>query len=314
MKNSFKHLRASDLRGVAQMATQATVGVAHIAEGVHQAVWRTLGAPGGKTPGQSRGITGLVYQSVHSVAQLLGKGIDTLLARLQPLLEAAEQAQAGSPEREAVLAALNGVLGDRLAASNNPLASAMTLRYQGEALNWQSLARMPEATSKVVLLIHGLCMNDLQWHARQQDQRVDHGAALVSKLGYTAVYLRYNSGLHTSQNGHELSAQLEQLIMHWPTPITELTVLAHSMGGLLTRSAVHYAKLQGLRWPGHLKNIVFLGTPHHGAPLERAGNWIDVILGRTPYSAPFAKLGQLRSAGKLKVESQMKVMRQTPFF
>jgi hypothetical protein len=42
---------------------------------------------------------------------------------------------------------------------------------------------------------------------------------------------------------------------------------------------------------------VFLGTPHHGAPLERAGNWVDVILGSTPYSAPFAKLGQLRSAG-----------------
>jgi hypothetical protein len=52
-----------------------------------------------------------------------------------------------------------------------------------------------------------------------------------------------------------------------------------------------------MRWPGLLKNIVFLGTPHHGAPLERAGNWIDVILGSTPYSRPFAKLGQLRSAG-----------------
>ena len=52
-----------------------------------------------------------------------------------------------------------------------------------------------------------------------------------------------------------------------------------------------------MRWPTHLKNIVFLGTPHHGAPLERAGNWVDVILASTPYSAPFAKLGQLRSAG-----------------
>ena len=54
---------------------------------------------------------------------------------------------------------------------------------------------------------------------------------------------------------------------------------------------------RGLDWPQSLKNIVFLGTPHHGAPLERAGNWIDVILGSTPYSRPFAKLGQLRSAG-----------------
>jgi pimeloyl-ACP methyl ester carboxylesterase len=173
----------------------------------------------------------------------------------------------------------------------------MTLRYQGQALNWQGLPTMPAATGKVLLLIHGLCMNDLQWQTRQQDRTVDHGAALASALGYTPVYLRYNTGLHTSQNGRELSRQLEQLVAHWPTAIEELTVLAHSMGGLLTRSAFHYARQEGLRWTGHLKNIVFLGTPHHGAPLERAGNWIDLILGATPYSRPFAKLGQLRSAG-----------------
>jgi len=69
------------------------------------------------------------------------------------------------------------------------------------------------------------------------------------------------------------------------------------MGGLLARSAVHYAKRQSLRWPDYLKNIVFLGTPHHGAPLERAGNWVDLILSSTPYTTPFATLGQLRSAG-----------------
>lgn len=296
-KNLLKHLRASDIRAIAQLATQATAGVARIAEGVHQSVWNTLGAPGGKAPGQTRGITGLVYQSVHGVTQLVGKGVDTLLARLQPQLESAEKAPPGTPQREALLAALNGVMGDHLAATNNPFAIPMTLRYRGEALNWRALPPLPEVTGKVLLLIHGLCMNDLQWHAQYKGQVVDHGEALASSLGYTPVYLRYNSGLHTSQNGHELSALLEQLVTHWPTPIEELTVVAHSMGGLLTRSAFYYAKQAGLRWPGVLKNIMFLGTPHHGAPLERAGNWVDVILGSTPFTAPFAKLGQLRSAG-----------------
>jgi hypothetical protein len=69
------------------------------------------------------------------------------------------------------------------------------------------------------------------------------------------------------------------------------------MGGLVARSACHQANLKGQQWPRQLKNMVFLGTPHHGAPLERAGNWLDVLLGSTPYSRPFAKLGQLRSAG-----------------
>jgi hypothetical protein len=42
---------------------------------------------------------------------------------------------------------------------------------------------------------------------------------------------------------------------------------------------------------------VFLGTPHHGAPLERGGHWVDVLLGATAYSAPLARLGKVRSAG-----------------
>jgi hypothetical protein len=140
-------------------------------------------------------------------------------------------------------------------------------------------------------------MTDLRRHAQRQGQASDHGATLAAALGYIPVYLDYNSGLHISHNGRELSARLEQLLAHWPATLEELSVVAHSMGGLLIRSAVHYARQEGLRWPDRLKSIVFLGTPHHGAPLERAGNWVDTILASTPYTRPFTALGQLRSAG-----------------
>ena len=296
----LQHLRASDLRGVAQLAIQATSGVTRMAEGVHQAVWKTLGAPGGKTPAQTRGVTGLIYKSVQGITQLVGNSLDVVLGKLQPLFDAADHARPGTPEREAVLAALNGVMGDRLADSGNPLATPMSLRHRGLPLNkglkWQPLPPDLSATGKVLLLIHGLCMNDLQWQTPH-----DHGTALAQELGYTPLYLRYNTGLHTSQNGHELSRLLELLVTYWPVPIEDLTIVAHSMGGLVTRSAVHSAGQSSgkaaLRWPALLKNIVFLGTPHHGAPLERAGNWVGVLLGSTRYSAPFAKLAQLRSAG-----------------
>lgn len=296
-KNPLQHLRASDLRAAAQLASQATVGVSRIVEGVHQSVWRTLGAPGGAQPGQARGLTGLVYRAVEGSAQLLGKGAQGVLTRLEPLLASADAQKPGTPQREAVLAALNGVMGDRLAASGNPLATPMTLRWQGAALDWQTLSPDMPVTSKVLLLIHGLCMNDLQWQAEAGTAQADYGAALATRLGYTPVYLRYNTGQHISDNGLELARQLEQLAQHWPVPLQEITVLAHSMGGLVTRSAVHQAQQQGQRWPTHLKNIVFLGAPHHGAPLERAGNWVDVLLGSSRFSAPFTRLAQLRSAG-----------------
>ncbi len=295
--NPLRHLRAADAIAVTRLATQATAGVARIAEGVHQAVWSSMGVSGGTAAGSTRGITALVYQSVQGINQVVGKGLASIFAALQPVLERIEGEPAETPEREAVLAALNGVLGDRLAASQNPLATPMTLRYRGATLNWQAPPPRHQVSDKVLLLIHGLCMNDLQWQARHADETVNHGSALAQALGYTPVYLRYNTGLHTSQNGHELARQLEQLVEHWPAPVTELSILAHSMGGLIARNACHEARQQGLRWPEVLKNIVFLGTPHHGAPLERAGNWVDLLLQSTPYSRPFARLARLRSAG-----------------
>ncbi len=300
-KSPLKHLRPSDLRAVAQLATQATSGVATMAEGVHHAVLGTMGLAGGKAGQQTSGITGFVYRTVRGVTELVGKGLHTAFTKLEPLLAALVDAPPDTPEREAVLAALNGVLGDQLEQNHNPLATPMTLRHQGRALNPNAMPAMPQATGKVLLLIHGLCMNDLQWTpgepAADGNPVADIAATLATELGYTPVYLRYNTGRHTSHNGRDLAAILEQLLAHWPATVKELTVVVHSMGGLVIRSAVYSAQQDKLRWPSQLKNIVFLGTPHHGAPLERAGNWIDVVLGATPFSKPFAKLGQLRSSG-----------------
>jgi len=304
-KRPSRHLSASDLRAAALLATQATHAITTLTEGVHQSVWRTLGAPSGDTTAQTRGLTGLIYQSIQGVTRLVGQGVTSALTRLEPLLQRLEGTADESPERIAFVAALNGVMGDRLQASANPLALPMTLRIQElSAQSSKALQvdlplnlQVPDARPKLLLVIHGLCMNDLQWTTQHGSASINHASALAQARGYTPVYLRYNTGLHVSQNGHALALQLEQLVQNWPVPLSELSVLVHSMGGLVTRSALHYACLDGLQWPTRLRNIVFLGTPHHGAPLERAGNWVDVILGSTPYSRPFAKLGQLRSAG-----------------
>jgi hypothetical protein len=289
---ALRQLRVTDLRGVARLATQATTGVTHITEGVHQSVLGTMGLPGGKEVGRTRGLTGLVYQGIRGVTRLVDVSLQAALLRLEPFLERGANA-ALSPEREAVLSALNGVMGDRLAEDGNPLALTMELRQQGRAIDLAALRASGQATGKVLLLVHGLCMNDLQWLRAGHD----HGAHLAQALGYTPVYVRYNTGLHTSINGGELAGRIEALLADWPVPVQELNVLVHSMGGLVVRSAVQQAVQGGLQWPGRLRKLVFLGTPHHGAPLERAGNWVDVILGSTPWSRPFARLGHLRSAG-----------------
>lgn len=290
-------MKPSDLRGIARLATHATTGVVGIAEGVHRGIWRAVGIPGSTAPGRTRGLTGLVYESIRRTSHLAGRGAEAALAGLEPLLKSPDEDLPQAPRREALLAALNGVVGDHLVADGNPLATPMTLRYQGEPLRWNDSSAMQGTTGRVLLMVHGLCMNDLQWRVPRGRHGADHASALAVALGYTPVYVRYNSGLRTAWNGRELSAHLERLVTHWPARVQELAVVAHSMGGLVIRSAFHYAEQEGLRWPAHLRRIVFLGTPHHGAPLERAGNWIEGALGHTPYTAPFTALGRLRSAG-----------------
>ncbi len=289
-------LHPSDLRGAARLATDATAGLTDLVEALHERIARGPIASEATLAGRTRGITGLVYQSIRGVTRVVGGSLDALLGALAPALAASPGGVAASPEREAIVSALNGVLGDYLAATGNPLATPMALRSGGQALPLERAAlaaRMPQASGRLLVLVHGLCMNDLQWSREGHD----HGASLARDLGFTPVYLHYNSGLHVSINARALAGQMERLLEAWPRPVERLVVLAHSMGGLLARSALHHAAGVGLRWPQRLDDLVFLGTPHHGAPLERAGHWIDTVLGAVPYAAPFARLGKLRSAG-----------------
>ena len=232
-------LRATDLRGAARLATDATAGLTDLVEAMHERIARLPGLGTRAFDGRTGGITGLVYKTIRGVTRVAGGSIDALLGLLAPALSAGDDKAAPSPEREAIVAALNGVLGDYLAASANPLATPMAFRRDGRPLALEPAALaggLPHAGPKVLLLLHGLCMNDLQW----QREGHDHGAALARELGYTALYLHYNSGLHVSINGHALAQQLEHLVDAWPVPIERLELLGHSMGGLLARSVLHY--------------------------------------------------------------------------
>jgi pimeloyl-ACP methyl ester carboxylesterase len=285
-------VHAADLRGVNRLTIAGIAGVVDLVEAMHQHIASVPGILTKPKRVRTSGITGLVYKSIHGVIGLVGHGLDRLLAQFEPLLGK----RSTWPGREPLLAALNGVLGDYLAASSNPLAISMRLRRGGIALPGEReplAAAIPQAGGKLLVLLHGLCMNDLQWKRKGHD----HGAALARDLAYTPVYLHYNSGLHISTNGRAFAEQLEALVQRWPVPLTELVLIGHSMGGLVARSACYYGALANHEWQQRVGKVIFLGTPHHGAPLERGGNWVDILLSSTGYSAPLARLGKVRSAG-----------------
>jgi pimeloyl-ACP methyl ester carboxylesterase len=269
----------ADARGAGRLLFEASTGVVDIVERMHSTIQRVPAPLGAHVVAPTRGITGFVYRTVRGSMQVIGRGVDASLAPLAALLPEGEATHG----REALISVVNGVYGDHLARTGNPLAIEMQVRP----------AAGPAPTGRIVVLVHGLCMSDQHW-AHSQD---GFGAALARDLGYTPLYVRYNTGLPIAGNGRQLAGLLESLLPAWPCAIERVTIVGHSMGGLVARSACLAAEESRHAWRRQLRDLVFLGSPHQGAPLERGGHGLDLLLNVSPYSAPFTRLGGARSAG-----------------
>ena len=123
-------ISSSQLRGFSMLAFHASAGVVGMVESMHHNIARAPSALGPPLREPMGGISGLVYRGVRGAIGLTGAGIDTLLARLSPLIGDAGP----SPGQAGVIAALNGVVGDHMVATGNPLATPMRLRYRGQYL------------------------------------------------------------------------------------------------------------------------------------------------------------------------------------
>ena len=285
----------SDIRGATRMAFDAAEAVTEVVEKMHRTIQLRPGPVGDSVSDRTSGITGLVYRSVRGGIRLVGQAIDASLAPATILLPEGES----SPARDAYRSVANGVYGDYLLRTGNPLAIDMSLRYCNRLLDPSDPTSAIEQhsdvkpVSKLLVLVHGACMNDRQWSRDGHG----HGAALADDLGYLPLYLRYNSGLHIASNGRAFAELLETLFGNWTPPVQELAIMGHSMGGLVARSACHHGRVAGHAWPKYLHKLVFLGTPHHGAPLARGGHGLDLVMELSPYSMPLARISKARSAG-----------------
>ena len=289
---SNKKNRSLYLQGFARLITDATIGITDLVETMHKRVVLTPFLPSTPIQHLITNIAGITYNNIRWGTQFIGGSLDNVLGQLAPILGEIKT----TDKKEAIRSALNGVVGDYLEEKENPLKITMQFRHKSKAipLDSKSIEEIyPTINGKILLMVHGSCKNDIQWTRKGHS----HGTALAKELDKTPIYLHYNSGRHISSNGQNFNELLENLVLNWPIPIEELVIIAHSMGGLVTRSALYYGHQQQKKWTEHLQKIVFLGTPHHGAPLERIGNYLDSILVAIPYVKPFARLGKIRSAG-----------------
>jgi pimeloyl-ACP methyl ester carboxylesterase len=294
-------MRADEVRGIGELGRLTLRGstsrVAELHRGIADRAFGAIGPAAAPVKAVHDAIAGLAYGSVRAA---LGAG-----ARV-----AGGAAALGADGRDLdadrsgrwVLAVLNGAHGDVVQRDAPALATAMGVRVDGVAVPPEPEAlrgAFPAATGRLVVFLHGLTETEASWRYRGERSR-DYGTRLREDLGLTPVQLRYNTGLHVSDNGRALDELLGRLVAAWPEPVQDVVLVGHSMGGLVARSALHQAgggTPDAHRWTTLVRDTITLGTPHLGAPLERGVHRLAAVLAGVPETRPLAALLALRSAG-----------------
>jgi hypothetical protein len=301
-------MRRAELVAAGDLAAEGAGGLAgHVREwheGISQRVFESLELAGRAYPP-----LGAMSSSIRAAHDAIAAAAYAAAARAgSSVVRAAARAAAArhpddapaldeSPAGRLALGALSGVLGDRLELERSALAVPMSVRRRGlpVALERSALAAaFPGATPRLAVFAHGLCETEDAWlmYARRFPP---YGKRLRDELGFTPVYVRYNTGRHISDNGRELARLLDRLLDEWPVEVAEIALIGHSMGGLVARSACHYGA--GREAIARVRHVFSLGTPHRGAQLERLAHAAGAAMCRLPETRPVASALRVRSAG-----------------
>lgn len=205
------------------------------------------------------------------------------------------------PTGRFIVSTVHGLIGDRLVEETPDSAIRMAVRLDDADVpaTPDALATaFPDAAAQVVVFVHGLMEHDAHWR-RREDELPSYGDALAATGDWTPVHLRVNTGLPLKENGIALAGLLDQLVEAWPVGVRRLALVGHSMGGLIIRAACAVTTDAREPWNRLVTDVVLLGTPNLGAPLEKLVNAGSRILGVLPEAAPFGRILDYRSHGIL---------------
>jgi pimeloyl-ACP methyl ester carboxylesterase len=259
------------------------------------------------------GGTTLTHRAHDGIAAAVYGGVGLGLRTAARGLRAADRLGVGGPiEASArgrfVVSAVNGLIGDRLVEEHSPLAIEMGIRKGGRDVPVDAdglAAAFPDASDALVVFLHGLCETEHYWDRRSRPRPEDgstsasYGARLAGEEGWTPLYVRANTGLTIAESGVALSSLLTRLVDAWPTDVRRIALVGHSMGGLVIRAACAVSTTDDRDWTRRVSDVVLLGAPHLGSPVERSIARGVRAFHRVPELSPFARIFDQRSVGVL---------------
>lgn len=284
------------------------------ARGITSALRDAHGAAATKVFGRARPILGPVVTPIelgHEVFAAglyggLGLAADKAAALAGP---AATKVAQKAPTRmikhraSSTAAFVQGFTGDRLASTDLPIAYPMTLRRSGYdvPVTKAGLANAyPDAGSSLVVFVHGFVGTEQMWKRRANrddyGRRLSYGRRMEALGDWSAIWVRYNTGQRVSTNGRDLGRLLARVVARWPVPVDRVVLVGHSMGGLVIHSALLQAAPDA-PWAGLVTDTISLGTPYHGALLEKGVNTLANELDGYRATRWMAGLIRFRSQG-----------------
>jgi pimeloyl-ACP methyl ester carboxylesterase len=274
-------MRPQELRALGELAGEAIGGVATRIEEMHAGISQRAFDGVGVAAIPVKFVHERISRAAFAATRATLRGTVRSGTRLVSLT----RPDSGSSLEESVvgrlaIGALNGAFGDRL---SEPLACEMCVARAIE-----------DPSDRLAVFLHGLCETEDAWWLGSARHR-PYGARLQAELGWTPVYIRYNSGRQISDNGRALARLLNELVERWPVEVSEIALIGHSMGGLVARCACHHGVDQ--RWVERVRHVFMLGTPHRGAPLAKAARTASGRLELLPETRALASMLNLRSLG-----------------
>lgn len=203
-----------------------------------------------------------------------------------------------SPTARRTRAIAQAVIDERYLAVAPELDIEVAIRHDGRSIvptAGELAAAYPAARSHLVVFLHGLTQSEAGWFPRGQAQGLPDVAV---DAGATPVLLRYGTGRAIARNADDVARLLEALVAGWPVPVERVTLVGHSMGGLVARAACDVGRRAGSRWVDAVTDVLYLATPHRGSWLEdvaRATIW--TLERSSTRSAPIGRLLEGRSRG-----------------
>lgn len=312
----------NEVRGAATVASETVDIVSRPVQGTHSAISDTvfdvLGKVGlgpASTPVKVMhdGISAGVYGAVRGIGKLAGHGVGAAAVLGRHLSGHGDEDWTPITSRPggAVFAgALNGLVGDHMVSIDNDLAVPMALFTSSLATGRAELphdrdgirhavADHPDRDlGHVVLFVHGLGETEHAWRIYDEASAGEgYAERIASAVGSVPLLVRYNTGQRIADNGAALSLLLTEVFRGWPEELRRLDLVGHSMGGLVLRYACHHAVETGQPWVSAVRRMVYLGSPHRGAPLAHRVDQLATRLSRYSRSRSWGEFLDRRSAG-----------------